>query len=64
MGIYLYAEPLNYLALFFFMKWFGSEAFGSEKFALMLLLLRIFGTVIIALFVVRILRLLHIKYVS
>ena len=64
LGIYLYAEPLNYLILHFAVEFFGIGVFGNEGFAFMILLLRTFGTVIVALFIVRIIKAMHVKYIA
>lgn len=58
-GIYLYADPLNYVILYAVYSIFGIQVFGSETAALLMYLLRIFGTVAVACVITYLLRLLH-----
>lgn len=62
MGIYLYAEPLNYLLLYLFFTWFGVHVFGSEPGTLLLYLLRVFMTPLVAVGITWILKKLDLKY--
>ena len=55
-GIYLYAEPLNYLFLFLFVNTFGISAFGSEIGAMSLYLSRLIITPFISIILCIILR--------
>lgn len=64
MGIYLYAEPLNYLLLYIAVEGFGVNVLGNEGYVFMILLLRIFDTVAVAMVIVCLIRLLRIKYIS
>ena len=52
-GVYLYAELLNYLFVVLFVKSFGLNFLGNERGACFLWLLRIVGTSLIAVFVVK-----------
>ena len=61
-GVYLYAEPLNYLLLYLFHQAFGIGAFGSEWMALGLYLARILMTPLAAVGIVKILMKLRLKY--
>lgn len=54
-GIYLYAEPLNYLLLFLFNRLFGLYAFGREWMALGLYLTRVIVTPLFAVGIVKVL---------
>lgn len=60
-GIYLYAEPLNYLFIVCIANWFGLGFFGTEWGALFIWLLRIVGTTLIAMAIVRILKKINLK---
>lgn len=62
MGIYLYAEPINYLMLHLVYKYFGIVIFGSEWFAGIFYLSRIIITTAIALCITRFLKMTNIKY--
>lgn len=62
MGIYLYAEPLNYLLLYLFFTWFGVHVFGSEVGTVVLWLLRIFLTSFIAVGITWVLKKMNLKY--
>lgn len=55
-GIYLYAEPLNYLILHIFEQTNGISCFGNEKISLLIIGLRIFITPLIAVFIVKLLK--------
>lgn len=54
-GIYLWAEPLNYLILFFVSNYIGVEAFGQETTAALLFAARIIVTPAIAVIISRLL---------
>lgn len=60
-GVYLYAEPLNYLFVVLFVKYFGLSFLGNECGACFLWLLRIIGTSLIAVFIVKLLKKTNIK---
>ena len=60
-GIYLYGEPLNYLFVVLFVKYFGLNFLGNESGAFFLWILRIVGTSLIAIFVVKLLKKTNIK---
>lgn len=62
MGIYLYAEPLNYLFLFLFYHYLGIEYFGSEFGAAVIYFSRIIITPIIAMGITWVLKRLNLKY--
>lgn len=62
MGIYLYAEPLNYLFLFWFYRFCGIEFFGSEFGAAIIYFSRIVITPIIAIGITWILKKFNLKY--
>lgn len=62
-GIYLWAEPLNYLILYFAYTYFGIEIFASEIGSLIIYLLRILVTPIIAIVIVNLLKNLKFKYI-
>ena len=62
MGIYLYAEPLNYLLLYLFYTWFGIEVFGNELGAAALWFLRVALTSAIAVLITRLLKRANLKY--
>lgn len=55
-GVYLYAEPLNFLIVAFFAKYVGLGFFGLEWGALAIWFLRVIGTPLIAVFVVKLLK--------
>ena len=55
-GVYLYAEPLNYLFVVLFAKYFGLNFLGDEFGACFLWMLRIVGTSLIAVFIVKLLK--------
>ena len=55
-GVYLYAEPLNYLFVVLFAKYFGLNFLGDEFGACFLWILRIVGTSLIAVFIVKLLK--------
>ncbi len=55
-GIYLYAEPLNYLLLSLTLVVFGAHAFGSEWMAAGLYAIRICGTTLVAIAIVWVLK--------
>lgn len=60
-GVYLYAEPLNYLFVVLFVKYFGLNSLGDERGACFLWLLRIVGASLIAVFVVKLLKKTNMK---
>lgn len=60
-GIYLWAEPLNYLILAIFYNVGGINCFGNEFISIILILLRILITPIIAIVVVNLLRKIKFK---
>lgn len=62
MGIYLYADPLNYLFLYIFKMAYGIEGFGKEHLALVLLAARIFITPLIAVLVTKLIKRMKLKY--
>ena len=62
MGIYLYAEPLNYLFLFAFYRLCGIEYFGLELGAAIIYFSRIIITPIIAIGITWILKRFNLKY--
>ena len=62
MGIYLYAEPLNYLLLYLFFTWFGIGVFASEVGSIILWILRVFLTSIVAIGITWILKRAKLKY--
>ena len=62
LGIYLYAEPLNYWLLYVFYNWKGITFFGTEIGALIIYFSRLIITPIIAIGITRILKKLKIKY--
>lgn len=62
MGIYLYAEPLNYLILWLFYKILGIEYFGVKIISMCIYLSRIIITPIIAIGITWILKKLHVSY--
>lgn len=62
-GIF-YAEPLIYLILYIAAEGFEFNALGNEGHAFMILLLRIFVTVAVAIIIVCLIWLLRIKYIS
>lgn len=61
-GIYLYAEPLNYLFLFIAYKYFGISNFRDEFFSFLLYSIRIVVSILIAVFIVNILKKLKLKF--
>lgn len=60
-GVYLYAEPLNYLFVVLFVKYFGLNFLGNEFGACFLWVLRIVGTSLIAVIVVKLLKKTNMK---
>ncbi len=60
-GVYLYAEPLNYLFVVLFVKYFGLNFLGNECGACFLWVLRIVGTSLISVFVVKLLKKTNMK---
>ena len=60
-GVYLYAEPLNYLFVVLFVKYFGLNFLGNECGACFLWVLRIIGTSLIAVFIVKLLKKTNMK---
>ena len=62
MGIYLYAEPLNYLILFWAFKNLDLHFFGTNIGCIVIYFLRIVITPIVAIIVVSALKKAHIKY--
>ena len=55
-GVYLWAEPLNYLVLSCAMKWFGISVFGTEMGAALIYIVRVVGTVAISVLIINVLR--------
>ena len=55
-GVYLWAEPLNYLVLSCAMKWFGISVFGTEMGAALIYIVRVVGTVAISVLITNVLR--------
>ncbi len=55
-GVYLWAEPLNYLVLSCVMKWFGISVFGTEMGAALIYIVRVVGTVVISVLITNMLR--------
>ena len=55
-GVYLWAEPLNYLVLSCAMKWFGISVFGTEMGAALIYIVRVIGTVVISVLITNVLR--------
>lgn len=62
LGIYLYAEPLNYLILFMYWKFCGIEYFGSEIGSILIFFSRILITPIVAIIIVLLLKKCRLKY--
>ena len=54
-GVYLWAEPLNYLVLSCVMKWFGISVFGTEMGAALIYIVRVVGTVVISVLITNVL---------
>ena len=63
MGIYLYAEPMNYLILRVFVHYFSPNALGSEVGGAFLFLLRTVGVTLLSIIIVKILKKTKIKYI-
>lgn len=63
LGLYLYADPLNYLILFIVYTCFGLSFFGTESGALIIILVRIFGTGSVAVTLTEVIRISHMKYI-
>lgn len=61
-GIYLYAEPLNYVLLYLVYLIWGIKGFGSEIISLGLIVMRILLTPLIAIIIVRTLKKLNLNY--
>lgn len=55
-GIYLWAEPLNYLIMHYVVDKYGIAALESNEIAMGIYLTRIFGTILVATFITLILR--------
>lgn len=55
-GVYLYAEPLNYLILFVITKLYGIDFLGKEWGSLVEIMLRLFGTFLAAILITFILK--------
>ena len=62
MGIYLYAEPLNYLVLYIFYTHCGIEYFGTNLGAMVICFSRIIVTPIIAVCITWLLKRMNVKY--
>lgn len=62
-GIYLYAEPLNYVILYLVFQ-ININWFGTEMGAVIIYLLRIFLTPLLAIGITYFLRKFHLKYLS
>lgn len=62
MGIYLYAEPLNYLLLYQFYTWCGIGVFASEMGSLILCLLRVLLTPVVAIGITWVLKKTKLRY--
>ena len=60
-GVYLYAEPLNYLFVVLFVKYFGWTSLGNDRGAGFLWVLRIVGPCLFAVFVVKLLKKTNMK---
>jgi fucose 4-O-acetylase-like acetyltransferase len=61
-GIYLYSDPLNYLLLYLFFKLFGIEGFSRNILSGVLYFSRIFITALSAMVIVKLLKILKLKY--
>ena len=61
-GVYLYAEPINYIILYLFVNIGGINILWQEIPSITLACIRIFATTIIAIFIVYLLRKFKLKY--
>lgn len=61
-GIYLYAEPLNYTIIYYFVTLFGINSLGSEYYAFILYFARIIISVSVAIIIIKIFKILNLKY--
>lgn len=62
MGVYLYADPLNYLLLYLFYTYNGIEYFGTNVGSAMIYFSRILITPLVAFFITWVLKKLNLKY--
>ena len=62
MGIYLYAEPLNYLLLYLFYTCNGIEFFGTDAGAAIIYFSRILITPVLAFAITWMMKKLRLKY--
>lgn len=62
LGVYLYAEPINYLLLYIFFVKCGIAFFGEESSAATIYFSRIIVSTVIAIVITYLLRFFNIKY--
>lgn len=61
-GVYLYAEPLNYTIIYYFVNLFGIDSLGSEYYASILYFARIIISVSVAIIIIKMFKILKLKY--
>ena len=61
-GIYLYADPLNYIILAIGFSWFGSALFTDTLYSVALYAVRVIGTVTVSILITKIVRKCGLKH--